>query len=294
MNWDDTRIFLAIARNGTLSGAAQALELGVATVSRRLDRLEASLDGMPLFSRHQHGYRLTDDGRTLLGQAEALEQAGRAFEDSAREQGRVTGCVRLATTDNIANAFIIPSLPDLFKKYPELRIELVSGVDTVNLHRGDADMAVRMVKPEVGNLTIRRLATAGFGVYGSPTYVAHRSSSDFEHDTFIGWVAAYRHLPAARWLTKTLQGRFCSIETATLTAQVAAAKAGLGLAVLPHFMGRLNALVCVQPQLGIDHDVWLAMHSDLAHTRRVRAIADHLIALFAAHSDSLMKADIVI
>src|SRR3546814_16289569 len=94
--WDEARIFLAIARGGTVSGAAIALGMGVATVSRRLDRLEAAL-GVPLFSRHQNGYRLTDDGDMLLERAEALEHAGQAFGEDAQQQGRVSGCERLAT-----------------------------------------------------------------------------------------------------------------------------------------------------------------------------------------------------
>src|SRR5690606_36973255 len=110
--WDDARVFLAIARNGTLSGAANALNMGVATASRRLDRLEAAL-GVPLFSRHQNGYRLTDDGEALLERAEALEHAGHAFGDAAQQQEHVAGCVRLATAENLANPLIIPSLSTL-------------------------------------------------------------------------------------------------------------------------------------------------------------------------------------
>ena len=154
--WDDARVFLAIARSGTLSGAAHALRMGVATVSRRLDRLEAAL-GLPLFSRHQQGYRLTDDGEALLERAEALEHAGLAFGEAG--QGQVAGTVRLATAENLANPLIIPSLPTLFAQHPELRVELVTGVQTVNLHRRDADLAVRMVKPDAGHLTLRRLGT---------------------------------------------------------------------------------------------------------------------------------------
>ncbi len=89
-NWDDARIFLAIARAGTLSGAADKLNMGIATVSRRLDRLEQALN-VPLFSRHQSGYRLTDDGEALLARAEALEYAGPAFGEAAQLQGHVAG-----------------------------------------------------------------------------------------------------------------------------------------------------------------------------------------------------------
>jgi len=281
--WDDARIFLAIARSGTLSAAANLLDIGIATVSRRLDRLEAAL-AVPLFSRHQSGYRLTDDGQGLLERAEALEHAALAFGEAASTQGRIAGSVRLATAENLANPLIIPSLGALFARHPDLRVEIVSGVQTVNLHRRDADLAVRMVKPEVGNVTIKRLGTLGFGLYGARHYIeARRTESDaaaLDEDALIGWTDAYAHLPAAKWITRMLRGRACKVETNTLSAQLAAAVAGLGLAVLPHFLARQANLVCVMPELGADQPIWLAMHSDLVHSRRVRAVADHLTWLF--------------
>lgn len=283
LQWDDARIFLAIARGGTLSGAAIALEMGVATVSRRLDRLEAAL-GVPLFSRHQSGYRLTDDGEALLEHAEALEHAGHAFGEAAQQQGRVAGCVRLATAENLANPLIVPSLPKLFATHPDLRVEIVSGVQTVNLHRRDADLAVRMVKPEAGNVTIKRLGTLGFGLYGARSYVDARiagaDAATFDDDAFIGWTESHSHLPAAKWITRMLRGRPCRVEVNTLSAQMAAATAGLGLAVLPHFLAQQAGLICLLPELGADQPIWLVIHSDLAHSRRVRAVANHLIKLF--------------
>ncbi|KOC89465.1 LysR family transcriptional regulator [Winslowiella iniecta] len=290
--WDDARIFLAIARSGTLSGAAIALEMGIATVSRRLDRLEAVL-GMPLFSRHQQGYRLTDDGEVLLERAEALEHAGHLFGEAARHQGRVAGCVRLATAENLANPLIIPSLPQLFACHPELQVEIVSGVQTVNLHRRDADLAVRMVKPEAGNVTIKRLGTLGFGLYGSASYLDARingpEAGSFDHDRFIGWAESHSHLPAARCLTSMLRGRRCQLETTTLSAQIAAATAGVGLAMVPHFIARQAGLICLRAEPGADQPLWLAIHSDLSHSRRVRAVADHLIALFASRRNELAQ-----
>lgn len=281
--WDDARVFLAIARIGTLSGAAVSLTLGVATVSRRLDRLEAAL-GVPLFSRHQSGYRLTDDGDAMLDSAEALEHAGHAFGDAAQQQGHAAGNVRLATAENLANLLIIPSLQQLFALHPNLRVEIVSGVQTVNLHRRDADLAVRMVKPEAGNVTIKRLGTLGFGLYGSRSYVETRcagaDAAAFDKDAFIGWAESHSHLPAAKWLARTLRGRPCKVEANTLSAQLSAAISGLGLAVLPHYLAKQMGLVCLLQELGVDQTIWLVLHSDLAHSKRVRAVADHLIQLF--------------
>ncbi|EPL3847360.1 LysR family transcriptional regulator [Klebsiella aerogenes] len=285
-NWDDTRIFLAVARSGTLSGAAETMDMGIATLSRRLDRLEKSL-AVPLFSRHQSGYRLTDDGEALLARAEALEHAGLAFGETARLQGNVTGLVRLATSDNLAAHFILPSLNGLMEKYPDLRVEVLSGVQSVNLHRRDADLAIRMVKPESGNLTLKRLGKVGFGLYSADTGQAGSTDVAFNHAQYIGWPESHQHLPAARWITRTLRGRPCRVEANTLLAQLSAVSAGLGLGVLPHFMARKNGLQCVNADIGVDQTLWLVMHSDLAHSRRVRVVADHLIALFDEIKDQL-------
>ncbi|MGR7379955.1 LysR family transcriptional regulator [Klebsiella aerogenes] len=285
-NWDDTRIFLAVARSGTLSGAAETMDMGIATLSRRLDRLEKSL-AVPLFSRHQSGYRLTDDGDALLARAEALEHAGLAFGETARLQGNVAGLVRLATSDNLAAHFILPSLNGLMEKYPDLRVEVLSGVQSVNLHRRDADLAIRMVKPESGNLTLKRLGKVGFGLYSADTGLAGSTDVAFNHAQYIGWPESHQHLPAARWITRTLRGRPCRVEANTLLAQLSAVSAGLGLGVLPHFMARKNGLQCVNADIGVDQTLWLVMHSDLAHSRRVRVVADHLIALFDEIKDQL-------
>lgn len=285
-NWDDTRIFLAVARSGTLSGAAETMDMGIATLSRRLDRLEKSL-AVPLFSRHQSGYRLTDDGEALLARAEALEHAGLAFGETARLQGNVAGLVRLATSDNLAAHFILPSLNGLMEKYPDLRVEVLSGVQSVNLHRRDADLAIRMVKPESGNLTLKRLGKVGFGLYSADTGLAGSTDVAFNHAQYIGWPESHQHLPAARWITRTLRGRPCRVEANTLLAQLSAVSAGLGLGVLPHFMARKNGLLCVNADIGVDQTLWLVMHSDLAHSRRVRVVADHLIALFDEIKDQL-------
>ncbi|MGQ3673263.1 LysR family transcriptional regulator [Xanthobacter sp. TB0136] len=285
VSWDDARVFLAIARTGTLSGAAEQLRTGLATVSRRISRLEHGL-GVALFTRHQTGYRLTDEGEALLARAEVLEQAGHAFGDRGLHQG-VAGRVRLATAENLANPLIIPALPPLLRQHPDLTLEVVSDVGAVNLHRRDADLAVRMVKPQRGNVVLRRLGRLGFGLYGAPDYVARRradgGSVPLADERFIGWVEQYGHLPAAQWMERALRGRPLALMTSTLSAQLSAAQAGIGLAVVPHFLARRAGLACVAEDLGVDQQIWLVIHADLAHSRRIRVVADYLAELFSTH-----------
>ncbi|WP_296657399.1 LysR family transcriptional regulator [Paraburkholderia sp.] len=289
--WDDARVFLAIARVGTLSGAAKMLGLGLATASRRLERLEAAL-GVALFTRNQGGHSLTDDGAALVARAEALELAGHAF--GAAGQGRteqVAGHVRLATAQGVADHLIIPALPELLESNPALTVEIVTGVTTVNLHRRDADLAIRMVRPERGNVSIRRLGVLGFGLYASLDYLSRHPVSErttsLEAEDFIGWSEGQQHLPAAQWLERTLRGRPCRLIATTLSAQLAAVRAGLGMAVLPHFLARIQGLTCVRNDIGCDQPIWLAVHADLAHSRRVRLLADFLSDLVLRQATQL-------
>jgi len=294
LRWDDARVFLAIARSGSLSGAAASLGNGLATVSRQIERLEAAL-GLTLFSRHQNGYRLTDDGAALVERAEALEQAAEAFAEGSAAQTEIAGRVRLATAETLANHLIIPALPGLIDQYPDLSLEAVTDVQAVNLHRRDADLAIRMVKPVRGNVTIRRLGTLGYGLYASQGYmdgrIAKREDARFDTDRFIGWCETYGHLPAAQWIERILRGRAPILATTTLSAQISATVAGVGLAVLPHFIARQNDLVCLEADLGIDQGIWLAIHSNLAQSRRVRVVAELLGSLIREAREQLETAD---
>ncbi|MDO6704625.1 LysR family transcriptional regulator [Photobacterium sp. 1_MG-2023] len=291
LNWDDTRIFLAVAREGTLSSASKVLKLGIATTSRRLERLESAL-GVRLFTRDQLGYKLTDEGAALMPQAEALELAGYALSDAARgPNDSVMGHVRLATAQGLADHLIIPALPRLIEAHPNLTLEIVTSVSTVNLHRRDADMALRMVRPERGHVSIRRLGELGFGLYASQSYLERRSDperrSSLEQDDFIGWSETQQHLPAAQWLERTLRGKPCRITTTSMSAQLSAVQSGIGMAVLPHFIAQAKDLVCVQRDLGCDQPIWLAIHADLAHSRRIRAVADFLSQLLTEKRECL-------
>lgn len=288
--WDDTRTFLAVARHGTLSGAATELHLGIATLSRRIERLENTLK-LPLFVRQQSGYQLTEEGAGLIERAEALEAAAAAFASGVSSATQLSGRVRLATAENLATALILPALPEFYAQHPGIRLEMVTDITTVNLHRRDADLALRMVKPERGNVTLRRLGTLGFGLYASPNYVAqreaHHDTGNYDTDAFITWGETQAHLPAAQWVERVLQGREPALTTTSLASQLAAAKAGLGIAVLPHFLALEAGLVCVAAEIGVDQPIYLVIQTDLTQSGRTRAVADFLAELVASNRERL-------
>ncbi|MBD2810150.1 LysR family transcriptional regulator [Xenorhabdus sp. Vera] len=289
--WDDIRVFLAVCRAGTITGAAEFLGVGIATISRKIERIEAFF-GMPLFLRHQAGYRLTEDGAELLEKAKCMEDAANSLLVEADMHSEISGKVRIATTEILANNLIIPNLINFHRNYPDLALELISDIHTVNLHRRDADLALRIIRPERGHVTVRQLGILGFGLYGSADYLATTSfggdRDKYENYFFIGWTDEQSQLPAFKWIEQKLKGRPLSIATTSLSAQISAVKAGLGLAVLPHFVANEEGFISVSSELGIDQPIWLVIQADLAHSPRIRKVADFLSDIVFLNRDNLL------
>jgi DNA-binding transcriptional LysR family regulator len=281
VDWNDLKYFLEVARGGSLTHAAQLMAVSQSTVSRRITELEERLRTR-LFVRHQTGYLLTDEGREMLGKAEAAEENMLAFERSASGLNpAVSGTVRLATSENLATDLVIPALPKFVRSHPQLRLEIVTTTVSVELGRRDADLALRVVRPSHGNLKVRRLGELTYGVYGAPEYLAlHTAPGDdpLAGRAFITWDDAHAHLPAAQWLARRAPGCAKVLATSSLPLQIAAVHAGLGLAVLPDFLAEGTALVRVLPSSELfTNGLWLVTHADLSASARIRAVADFLV-----------------
>lgn len=295
MDWNLVRDFLAVARTGSLNRAAQKLGVNASTVGRRIETLEKAL-GVSLFQRSQTGYVLTDEGEGLIARAETFEETGIAFERRAEASESVEGRVRLATAENLANFLIIPALPDFRAQHPKLTLEIVTDIRSANLNRREADLALRLVRPTQGNVSIRRVGTMRNGLYGSVDYVQRKQADSkerdggrFDGDELIAWSEHYDDLPTAQWMDRVLQGRAPALVTSSLYAQLVAARAGVGLAVLPCFMAQAEPTLRHIPSTAdaIEQELWLAVHTDLAGSARIRAIADFLSELVHRNAASL-------
>lgn len=241
MNWDDNRVFLSLAREGTLSGAAAQLGAGVATVSRRVERLEKAL-GVPLFLRHQTGYRLTDQGEALLPRAEAVELAMLEMQSQASKDAEIRGLVRLATVETLVNRFVVPALQPVLTANPGLDVEILFSAAMVNIHRHDADLALRMVRPERGNLLARHLAWMGMGLYGPADGPGQMR--------LVCWPAGNSYGDEFRQWAGALAGKAqAQLAINTLAGQVAAVQRGMGVAILPHFLARDAGLRLIAARL---------------------------------------------
>ena len=280
MDWNDLKYFLGVARSGSLTQTSKTLGVSQSTVSRRIAELETSI-GMTLFQRHQTGYFLTDDGSQVLRHAELVEDNILALERGAVGLDKTpAGIVRLATSENLATDLIIPALPAFQNEYPEIRLEIITSTVTAELERREADIALRVVRPTRGNLKVRRVGHMSYSVYGSRDYLDRTPVVEGEPlggRHFIAWDDGHAYLPAAVWLAREHPGCKIALVTSSLPAQIAAVRAGLGLAVIPDFLTQNDDFIRVIPSDRLfSAEVWLVTHADLVASARVRAVSDFL------------------
>ena len=280
LDWNDVRFFLGVARSGSLTRTAGDLRVSQSTVSRRIAAFEASL-GVVLFAHHQTGYLLTEEGRKVLSLAERVEDGVVTLECGAAGLEKVPkGKVRLATSETLATDLIIPAMPLFRKRYPEVCVEIITGTGMAELARREADIALRLVQPTHGNLKVRRVGHMTYSVYGTSEYLEHHPAVEGEPldgRHVIAWDDAHAHLPTAAWLAREHPGCRIALVTSSLAGQIAAVRAGLGLAVLPDFLAVANDLVRVIPSDRLFSDeLWLVTHADLIASVRVRAVSNFL------------------
>ncbi|PWE39269.1 LysR family transcriptional regulator [Pseudomonas prosekii] len=286
MNWDDARVFLAVCRESTLRGAARVLGVDQATVGRRVTALEKSLSAT-LFLRTSEGYALTAVGEAALHAVEKMELS--ALELQRQIQGlddRLTGIVRVSTTDSLAIDFLIPAIARLHRKHPDVRVQLDASTQMISLAKREADIAVRNARPDNPDLIARRIARWPVGLFASQEYLdAHgvpAPGSAFEgHDLVVyqPYLAGNKELTlVSEPLTR---GRIVSSLGSGLLVRRSIA-AGIGIGEIPVYMGERDGLVRLWPERTrpVPYDVWLVTHADLRHTARVRVVIDEIVAGF--------------
>jgi DNA-binding transcriptional LysR family regulator len=293
MNWDDLRIFLAIARQGSLSAAARALKVTQPTVGRRLKGLEDAL-GARLFDRLPEGFAPTDAGAELLPLAEAMERHAQAVD---RQQAGFTkearGVVRISAWETFAQ-FLTDHLTVLRARLPEVEIELSVTHILADLLRREADLLIRECLPKNPGLIARKLGRYTYAVYGARDYVAANPAARGEHRyrdcAWVGYDEDHAYFHNQTWLLSRLEGRLPAVRMNNGIVLHEAVRKGAGLGVLPCFAAdRDPALVRLSPPLDeITRDLHLVMHNDLRRSPAVRAVSDALAELFKAESDRLL------
>lgn len=280
LDWGHLRFFLELVRTGSLARAGTRLRVDRNTVARRVAALEEAL-GLPLFDRGPQGWSCTAAGQELAELASRVEQDVLALARHADARDRaLEGTVRLTTASHIAAVLLVPALPALRERHPGLVLEIAADQRTFDLSRREADLALRMGRPRDAGLVTRRLTEVAFGLYVARDRAGGRREVDFAADAFVGFDDSLARVPQERWLEHVAPARRITFRSNNTASLQAAARAGLGVAVLPRFMAdpdpALMRLAGPEPE---PHELWLLVHGDLRRTPRVRAVIEWVDAL---------------
>ncbi len=290
-SWDDLRIFLAVARAGSLSGAARALGVNHSTVFRRIGAFEEAL-GVRLFERQPGGYLLTPAGEELRDGALRVEEEIASLNRKVTGRDlRLSGTVRITTIDMLAFGLLPRHLAGFRDAYPGIEVELVVGNVALNLSRREADVALRVGNAPAETLVGRRVGRLAFAVYGSAGYRARRPEPDLALHDWIGLDSEHEAL--VRRMARFLPEVKPTLRTNSVAAALSVAKEGLGLAPLPCGLADLEADLVRVASLPDEFtlDLWLLTHEDLRQTARIRAFLDYLAEALAKEAPLLEGRD---
>jgi DNA-binding transcriptional LysR family regulator len=283
-DWDDLQAFLAIARAGRLTVAAQQMGIDHSTLSRRVAALEAGI-GTRLFERRSVGFVLTPEGERLIADAEAMESLAIRIRSRLDDPSvGLTGTVRVGTPEGFGTYFLAPRIAKITAAHPDLEIELVANPRMFSLSRREADIAVSMTRPTQGRVYARKLTDYSLGVYAARSYLdTHApisSRRDLADHPWIGyvedlmWSAELDYLPQ---ISTTLVPR---LRISNVISQAAALSGGAGIGVLPCFMARTDSSLVrlLAGDVELARSYWLVSHADTRDVARVKLLADFIQA----------------
>jgi DNA-binding transcriptional LysR family regulator len=278
--WDDVRFFLAVSCNRSLSGAARALRVDHVTVGRRIAAFEEQL-GAKLFGRTPEGFAITAAGQAILGQCEAMEIAPASVDRLvAGHDARLSGLVRVATTEGLAQVIIVPALAMLAGTHPQLQVEVMADPRPLNIARRQADIAVRLTRPTDADLQCRKLGDLGLALYASPAYLAAHGVPECSKG--LAGHTSVTYLGAPSWFSEALTGTRTVFFSNSPFVQMKAVADGIGIGLAPCCLGddwpalqRLSSAAA--PEL---RPVWMIIHRDLRRVARIRAVANAIVGAF--------------
>ena len=290
MDWDDIRYFLAVSRSGSIRGAATQLDVNHSTVSRRIAQLEKEL-GVRLFDKLPTGYLITPAGEEIIHFAHQIEEQTNALERQVYgRDAKLGGALRVTLPEALATHLLMEDFENFTQAYPGINIELVISDEEFTLSKREADVSIRVTNsspPE--HLVGRRILTYAKSIYASKKYLAnHDITSSPASAHWIGWDD---DMPIPLWIKNSeFPTSPIKHQVNHIMVQLSAAKAGLGMSVLPCFIGDPEPLLqrlpgaCARPS----RDIWLLTHRDLHKTARVRVFTEFMAEAIREKTDSLL------
>ena len=288
LRWDDLKLFLAVHEQGSLSGAARALKLGQPTLSRRIAELEEAV-GEALFDRQSQGASLTAAGLKLLPAAQSMAEWANEAELSVKKQTWLPeGKVRIAAPPGIAYEVVVPLAAKIRQQNPQIQIEVLSGVEILNLGRGEADLSLRTVKPADADLVCVDEIASAMRVYTSKAYAAKLPPKPGLADLdWICWAAPYDGLHINQELRAAIPNFRPAFTSDDYIVQFAACRAGVGAMILPQILHQhagLHELQELNIDLGPDAVgyLYVVCHKRHRYLPKVQLVIDYICREFAA------------
>jgi DNA-binding transcriptional LysR family regulator len=286
MDWDDLRVFLAVARRESLSAAGKALRIDPATVGRRISRLEDSL-GARLFVKSPQGYALTETGARLVPRAEAAEAALRGLDEAAETPEGLTGQIRLGAPDGCANYLLPQVLAQMCDRHPGLEVQLVALPRVFNLSKREADMAIGVSRPEAGRLVVQKLTDYRLHLAASRHYLAAHppiaSRGDLRAHRLVGYIPDMIFDKELDYLAE-LGLAAPPLASNSVSVQLNFLRAGAGVGVVHDFaLPAAPDLQRILPDdISLTRSFWLIRHADDARVPRLTRFAEDLVRLCRA------------
>ena len=293
MNWDDMRVFLALARSGTLARAGAIVGQDATTIARRIQRLEAAL-ATTLFEHGATGQSLTESGHRLLAYAEAMEAGARAVQQQAEEGAGLGGTIRISVSEGFGQGFMAPRLAAFAEAHPGVALDLIASTGFLNPSRREADIAIMLARPKGGPLIAAKLTDYRLGVYASEAYLAEaglvESVEALTRRRLVGYVPDLIYAPELRYLAEVDERLEPAIRSSSITAQARLIASGAGCGILPCFLGDTTpGLVRVLVrEVAIERSFWLVVHRDMRRVARIEAFIAWLREEVASAQPSLL------
>lgn len=289
ISWELYRSFLGVLREGSLSGAARALDLAQPTVGRHIAAMEKAL-GLPLFTRSQTGLMPTEAARSLRGFAESMQSTAASLERAAASLGEgVRGTVRVTCSDVIGVEVLPPIVTALRDQYPELTVELVLTNRVQDLLHREADIAVRMARPRQELLVARRIGDIEVGLHAHERYLDRHgkpsSIADLANHSLIGFDVTTEFIRNAGKSLPIWRREAFALRTDSDLAQLALIRSGAGIGACQAAIARRDeAIVHVLPkQVSLSLETWITMHEDLRNSPRCRVAFEALVKGLQSH-----------
>lgn len=290
MDWDDVRVFLAVARTGQILAASKRLGINHATLSRRVTGLEETLKTR-LLVRRPNGCELTAEGEVFLAAAERMETEMLAAQSQiGRIDTAIAGTVRIGAPDGFGVSFLAPRLGRLTARYPELKLQLVPVPRSFSLSQREADIAITIERPEQGRLVSSKLTDYTLGLYASADYLAGHGTpktiDELKNHRRIGYVEDLIFTPSLNFSAEIMRSWDASFEISSATGQTEAVRSSAGIGILHNYIARqYPELVRLLPYTTIGRAYWTTYHESARELVRVRTVVSFLQELVTAEHE---------